>query len=149
VSAWGRRGKRRTPERKDENEKRARAHLKMSRRRPRGPGKKVVHADSLIASSALIEEIDGTTMNSWAGWSNCIGVTSQARQEEIGRSLTQSGASACPVESPKGAIIFFSRRTEHRLEAYATLRRRVVNRGCTAIAPGMSLRDRSTVRKTM
>jgi hypothetical protein len=37
---------------------------------------------------------------------------------------------------------------EHRLEAYAILRRRVVT-GCTEMAPGMALRDRSTVRKTM
>jgi hypothetical protein len=38
--------------------------------------------------------------------------------------------------------------TEHRLEAYATLSRRVATSGCAAIAPGMALRDRPIVRKT-
>jgi hypothetical protein len=38
-------------------------------------------------------------------------------------------------------------RTEHRLEAYATLTPSRRHSTCTAIAPGIALGDRSTVRK--
>jgi 4-carboxy-4-hydroxy-2-oxoadipate aldolase/oxaloacetate decarboxylase len=59
----------------------------------------------------------------------------------IGGKVTRTGHHQLLLESIHNV------RTEHRLEAYATLTPSRRHRGCTARASGMALGDRSTVRK--
>jgi hypothetical protein len=59
-----------------------------------------------------------------------------------------AGAGDSPVHHSIAQKASLNGRTEHRLEAYATLTPSRRQRGFTAIATRMALRDRSTVRKT-